>query len=259
MGDMSERLITMLSVYKLFWSYSCGGCWEAGGQDGLPCEGCWSLRDTPPLWCCTWPSINKQMKGSPWRSGELSWPICRGDLSAHGDPKWPPAASACQAASNLVFSDGQEGRRGERGGGLGWGHKGGHELPSLPPCRWLVWVTKWSRESTQALIINLSGSNRIPSILAPQYPCPPSCSPPLGGSPCRPACLYGGGGNVGGGGPILWDCTTVIIQLCSLFFSVKRPWYHYHLMNIYNWILAGASPWSDEYHSLFIRPLLILL
>lgn len=30
-------------------------------------------------------------------------------------------------------------------------------------------------------------------------------------------------------------------------------------MNIYNWILAAASPWSDEYHSLFIRPLLILL
>lgn len=29
-------------------------------------------------------------------------------------------------------------------------------------------------------------------------------------------------------------------------------------MNIYNWILAAASPWSDEYHSLFIRPLLIL-
>ncbi len=30
-------------------------------------------------------------------------------------------------------------------------------------------------------------------------------------------------------------------------------------MNIYNWILAAASPWSDEYHSLFIRPLLILI
>lgn len=30
-------------------------------------------------------------------------------------------------------------------------------------------------------------------------------------------------------------------------------------MNIYNWILAAASPWSDEYHSLFIRPLLIFL
>lgn len=30
-------------------------------------------------------------------------------------------------------------------------------------------------------------------------------------------------------------------------------------MNIYNWILAAASPWSDEYHSLFIRPRLILL
>lgn len=29
-------------------------------------------------------------------------------------------------------------------------------------------------------------------------------------------------------------------------------------MNIYNWILAAASPWSDEYQSLFIRPLLIL-
>lgn len=30
-------------------------------------------------------------------------------------------------------------------------------------------------------------------------------------------------------------------------------------MNIYNWILAPTSPWSDEYHSLFIRPLLIFL
>lgn len=73
------------------------------------------------------------MKGSPWRSGELSWPICRGDLSAHGDPKWPPAASACQAASNLVFSDGQEGRRGERGGVWGGETKGGMSCPpSLP-------------------------------------------------------------------------------------------------------------------------------
>lgn len=30
-------------------------------------------------------------------------------------------------------------------------------------------------------------------------------------------------------------------------------------MNIYNWILPAASPWSDEYHSLFIRPPLIFL
>lgn len=29
-------------------------------------------------------------------------------------------------------------------------------------------------------------------------------------------------------------------------------------MNIYNWILAAASPCSDEYHSLFIWPLHIL-
>lgn len=28
-------------------------------------------------------------------------------------------------------------------------------------------------------------------------------------------------------------------------------------MNIHNWILAAASPPSDEYHSQFIRPLLI--
>lgn len=62
----------------------------------------------------------------------------------------------------------------------------------------------------------------------------------------------------GKGATILWDCTTVIIQLRSLFFSVKRPWYHYHLMNIYNWILAAASLWSDEYYSLFIQPLRIL-
>lgn len=121
-----------------------------------------------------------------------------------------------------------------------------------------MWVTKWSRESTQAFIINLSGSNRIPSILAPLSSCPPSCSPPLGGHHVG-VCVCVVVGMLGGGYPILRDCTTVIIQLCSLFFSVKRPWYHYHLMNIYNWILAAASPWSDEYHSLFIRPLLILL
>lgn len=183
----------MLSVYKLFWSCSCGGCiW-----DWLPYEGCWSLHDTPPLWCCTWPSINKQMKGSPWRSGSSAGPFATDDLSAHGDPKWPPAASSCQTAANLVFGDGQEGRRG--GGALGWGHTKGSM--SCPPLRWLVWVTKWSRESTQAFIINLSGSNRIPSIVAPQSPCPPSCSPPLRGSPCRGVCLYGGGGgNVGRGG-----------------------------------------------------------
>lgn len=30
-------------------------------------------------------------------------------------------------------------------------------------------------------------------------------------------------------------------------------------MNIYNWILAAASLWSDEYYSLFIQPLRILL
>lgn len=61
----------------------------------------------------------------------------------------------------------------------------------LPKC-WLVWVTKWCGESTQTFIINLSGSNRIPSILAPQSFCPPSCSPPLEGSPC----LCGDSGNV---------------------------------------------------------------
>lgn len=74
------------------------------------------------------------MKGSPWRSGELSWPICHSDLLAHEDPKWPPAASACQTAANLVFGDGQEGRRRERErGGFRVGtHKGGHELPSPP-------------------------------------------------------------------------------------------------------------------------------
>lgn len=190
----------MLSVYKLFWS-SCGGCEEvASSQDGLPCEDCWSPHDTPPLWCCSWPSINKQMKGSPWRSGELSWRICHDDLLAHMDPKWPPAASACQTAANLVFSDGQEGRGGERGGVRVGTHKEGHDLPSLPPLCWLVWVTKWSRESTQAFIINLSGSNRIPSILTPQSSCHPSCSTPLGGSPCRGVGLCGGsGGNVGGG------------------------------------------------------------
>lgn len=59
------------------------------------------------------------MKGSPWRSAELSWPICRRGLPAHGDPKWPPAASACQTAANLVFGDGQEGRNEEKNGDAG--------------------------------------------------------------------------------------------------------------------------------------------
>lgn len=79
------------------------------------------------------------MKGSPWRSAELSWPICSSDLSAHGDPKWPHAASACQTAANLVFGDGQEGRSGEKGWGggvgkLGWGRtkEGMSCPPSLP-------------------------------------------------------------------------------------------------------------------------------
>lgn len=40
-----------------------GGCWEAA----ITQNGSTSPHDTPPLWCCTWPSINKQMKGSPWR------------------------------------------------------------------------------------------------------------------------------------------------------------------------------------------------
>lgn len=171
-----------------------GGCREvASGQNGLPCKGCWSLHDTPTLWCCTWPSINKQMRGSLWRSEELSWPICHRSLSAHWDPEWPPAVSACQTAANLVFGDGQEGRRGEGGGALGWRHTkrwgGGAWVATAPPFSWLVWVTKWCRESTWAFIINLSGSNRIPSILAPQSFCPPSCSPTLrGGSPCLCGC-----------------------------------------------------------------------
>lgn len=62
------------------------------------------------------------MRGSLWRSEELSWPICHRSLSAHWDPEWPPAVSACQTAANLVFGDGQEGRRGEGGGALGWRH-----------------------------------------------------------------------------------------------------------------------------------------
>lgn len=120
---LTEGLITTLSVYKSFQSptplWERGGAVWSGSQDAMPCRSCWSPHDTPPLWCCTWPSINKQMKGSPWRSAELSWPICLGGLSTHGDPKWPPAASACQTAPNLVFSDGQEGKRGGRGGARG--------------------------------------------------------------------------------------------------------------------------------------------
>lgn len=100
----------------------------------------------------------------------------------------------------LTLSLGMGRRAGEgKGGGVRVGtHKEGHDLPSLSPLCWLVWVTKWSGESTQAFIINLSGSNRIPSILTPQSSCHPSCSTPLGGSPCRGECLCGG--NVGGGG-----------------------------------------------------------
>lgn len=107
---------------------------EAGGQDGPPRRGCWSLHDTPPLWCCTWPSINKQMKGSPRRSAELSWPICGGDLWARRDPKWPHAVSACQTAANLVFGDGQEDQERERWGhkNRGRGHKKGAWLALLP-------------------------------------------------------------------------------------------------------------------------------
>lgn len=103
------------------------------GQNGLSCTLCWSPHDTTPLWCCTWPSINTQMKGSPWRSPELSWPICHANVSAPRDPKWPPAASACQTAANLVFGDVREGRGGEVGGRWAAATKeGGEQDTPLP-------------------------------------------------------------------------------------------------------------------------------
>lgn len=164
------------------------------------------------------PLINKWRAhpgGQGSSAGAFATAICRLTGIQNGHPPRLPVRRL------LTLSLVTGGRAGEEKGGVKVGtHKGGMScLPSLPR-RWLLWVTKWSRESTQAFIINLSGSNRIPSILAPQSSCPPSCSTPLGGSPCRGVCLCGGSGENAGRG---WGGVSNPLGLYNCYYSITLP------------------------------------
>lgn len=80
-GVLSPSLITMLSVRKLFLSSSpsCGG--RPAVRTGCHAASVDLCTTRRPYGGAHGPPINKQMKGSPRRSAELSWPICGGPIS----------------------------------------------------------------------------------------------------------------------------------------------------------------------------------